>query len=118
MQILRDCSDINIGRYMRVRQLIRESAFKIARQDLALFLQDHEEHLLVIFREEMARLDDEIPEENFFIDIKLVPLGEVILKSALRAITRFLTEDYDQNSLKTKIPIRSAGDTPVSLVNE
>ena len=74
---------------MRVRQLIRESAFRIARHDLALFLQDHEDHLLAIFREEMSRLDDEMPEENLFIDIKMVPLGEAILKSALRAMTRF-----------------------------
>jgi hypothetical protein len=101
---------------MRMRQLIRESAFRLARHDLALFLKDHEEHLMVIFREEMARLDDEIPEENFFIDIKLVPLGEVILKSALRAITRFLTEDFDQSSMKTKIPIRSDSTKSINLI--
>jgi hypothetical protein len=103
---------------MKVRQLIRESAFRIARHDVALFLQDHEDHLLVIFREEMSRLDDEIPEENLFIDIKIVPLGEAILKSALRAITRFLTEDYDQTSSKTKIPIRSEAAQSVSLVDD
>ena len=103
---------------MRVRQLIRESAFRIARQDLALFLQDHEDHLLTIFREEMSRLDDQIPEENLFIDIKMVPLGEAILKSALRAITRFLTEDYDQTTSKTNIPISSRDTAPVSLVDD
>lgn len=103
---------------MKVRQLIRESAFRVARQDLALFLQDHEDHLLAIFREEMARLDDEIPEENLFIDIKMVPLGEAILKSALRAITRFLTEDYGQTMSKTKIPITKGQTLPVSLVDD
>jgi hypothetical protein len=78
---------------MGLRKMIRERAFQFARRDLALFLQDHEEHLLAVFREEMQRLDDEIPEENLFIDIKMVPLGEAILKSALRTITRFLIED-------------------------
>jgi hypothetical protein len=102
----------------KVRQLIRESAFRIARNDLALFLKDHEEHLLTIFREEMQLLDDEIPEENLFIDIKLVPLGEAILKSALRAITRFLTEDYDLTTNKSTIPISSDKTAPVSLIDD
>ncbi|GAB4442257.1 MAG: hypothetical protein Kow0031_24330 [Anaerolineae bacterium] len=79
-----------------MRRAVRETAFKLARHDLAAFLQDHEEELLVIFREEMQRLDDEIPEENLFIDIRMVPLGEAILKSALHTISRFLTEDFPE----------------------
>jgi len=47
-----------------------------------------------IFREEMQRLDDEIPEENVFIDLKMVPLGEAVLKACLRAFQRFLTQDF------------------------
>ena len=78
---------------MPLRKTMRESAFRMARKDLAYFLKDHEEDLLVIFREEMADLDAQIPEENLFIDIRMVPLGEAILKSALHAITRFLSED-------------------------
>ena len=76
-----------------MRKSIRETAFRLARRDLAMFLRDHEEELLLIFREEMQRLDDEIPEEGLFIDIKMVPLGEMVLRAALRALTRFLTED-------------------------
>jgi len=78
---------------MIVRRLMRESAFRLARRDLAMFLEDHEEELMQVFREEMQRLDDEIPEENLFIDIKMVPLGEMILKAALRAMSRFLVGD-------------------------
>jgi hypothetical protein len=78
---------------MFIRRLVRESAFRLARRDLAMFLEDHEEELLGIFRQEMQRLDDEIPEEGLFIDIKMVPLGEAILRAALRAMSRFLTED-------------------------
>jgi hypothetical protein len=87
---------------MPIRKLIRESAFKLARHDLAMFLEDHEGDLIHIFREEMQNLDDELPEERLFIDIKLVPLGELILKAALRAITRFLTEDV-------KVPVDAKG---------
>ena len=77
---------------MGLRRLLRESAFQMARRDVADFLSDHEEDLLRVFREEMQRLDDEIPEEALFIDIKMVPLGEVMLKAALRTMTRFLLE--------------------------
>lgn len=79
---------------MPLRKRMRESAFRLARKDLACFLKDHEEDLLTIFREEMADLDKQTPEENLFIDIKMVPLGEAILKAALHAITRFLTDEF------------------------
>jgi hypothetical protein len=78
-----------------MRRFIRETAFQLARRDLALLLEEREDVLLQIFREEMQQLDDEIPEENLFIDIKMVPLGEAILKSALKAIRRFLTEELE-----------------------
>jgi len=78
---------------MSIRRLVRESAFNMARHDLAMFLQDHEDDLLRVFREEVQRLDDEMPEERFFIDIKMVPLGEMVIKAALRAMYRFLAED-------------------------
>lgn len=75
-----------------MRRLIREIAFHLVRNDLARFLEEHEDELIHIFREEMIRLDDEIHEEGVFIDIKMVPLGETVLRAALRAIRRFLTE--------------------------
>lgn len=78
---------------MGIRRLVRESAFQLARRDLASFLEEHEADLLSAFREEIQRLDDEIPEEALFIDIKMVPLGEMILKAGLRATRRFLLED-------------------------
>lgn len=72
------------------RRALRETAFRLARRDLAQFLLDHEDRLLAIFHDELQRLDDAIPEENLFIDIHMVPLGEMILRAALRALQRFL----------------------------
>lgn len=77
-----------------IRRIVRETVFHLARHDLALFLAEHEDDLLAVFREEIQRLDDDIPEENYFIDIKVVPMGEMFLKAALRALRRFLTEDF------------------------
>ena len=76
-----------------LKRLIRETIFQIARHDLAHFLEEHEEQLLQIFREEIQQIDDSVHEEGLFIDIKMVPLGEMVLKAALNALRRFLTED-------------------------
>lgn len=76
-----------------IRRIIRETIFQAARQDLAVFLEEHKDDLMRIFREEIQQLDDEIPEEGSFIDIKMVPLGEMILEAAVRALRRFLTEE-------------------------
>jgi hypothetical protein len=76
-----------------VRKRVRQAAFDLARPELANFLDENEEKLLKVFREEIQKLDDSIPEENLFIDIKMVPLGELILKACLKALKRFLREE-------------------------
>ena len=76
-----------------LKRLIRETIFQLARHDLAQFLEEHEEQLLQIFREEMRQLDESMPDEGVFIDIKMVPLGETVLKAAIKALRRFLTEE-------------------------
>lgn len=104
---------------MSIRKFIRESAFNLARQDVASFLADHEEDLLAIFREEMRSLDDELPDENLFIDIKMVPLGEAILRSALHAITRFLTEDLPSDGHnRVKVPVKDKEKTSPLVLKE
>jgi uncharacterized protein YuzE len=64
----------------------------MTRHDVSAFIKEHEAEILYVFREEMQRIDDELPEERLFIDIKMVPLGEVILRAALQTICRFLEE--------------------------
>jgi len=78
---------------MGIREKFRQAAFELAKPELANFLDDNEEKLLKVFREEIQKLDDSIPEENLFIDIKMVPLGEVILKACLKALKRFLRDE-------------------------
>lgn len=75
-----------------MRRMVRETAFRLVRSDVINFLEEHEDDLYKIFREEMQKLDDNMPEEKLFIDIRMVPLGEELLKAALSTIKRFLRE--------------------------
>jgi len=75
-----------------MRRLVRETAFRLARRDLLRFIEDHEEDLLLIFREEMEKLDQRIPEEQLFINIQMVPLGEELLRAVMTTLKRFLRE--------------------------
>ena len=81
---------------MALRRTVRESAFNLARRDLANFLEEHEDRLEVIFHDEMQRLDDMLPEEEVFIDINMVGIGDMILKAVLHTLRRFLLEVPDQ----------------------
>jgi len=54
------------------------------------FLEEHEDDLLCIFREEMEKLDERLPEERLFIDIRMVPLGEELLRAVMATLKRFL----------------------------
>lgn len=73
-----------------MRRLVREAAFRLAREDLFRFIEDHEEELLEIFREEMGKLDQRLPEEKVLIDINMVGLGEEMMEAVLATFKRFL----------------------------
>lgn len=88
---------------MPLRKFIRESAFELARHDLATFLEENQDDLIVIFREEIQAVDDAIPEEAIFIDIHMVPLGETILKAALKSIVRFLRKDMSETKRSIEV---------------
>jgi hypothetical protein len=75
-----------------MRRIVRETAFRLARQDILRFVEDHEDELLAIFREELENLDDRMPEEELFIDIHMAALGEELLLAGLEALKRFLRE--------------------------
>jgi hypothetical protein len=73
-----------------MRRVVRETAFRLARGDILKFIEDHEDELLTIFREELQSLDDRLPEEELFIDIRMVPLGEELFAAVVGALKRFL----------------------------
>jgi hypothetical protein len=73
-----------------IKRYLRNKLFSVARYELAAFLEEHEEELLHEFREQLRRTDEAIPEEESFIDVKMVPLGETIVKASLKAVREFL----------------------------
>lgn len=75
-----------------MRRMAREAAFRLARPEILKFIEDHEEDLRALFREELESLDDRLPEEEVFIDIHMAALGEELLTAALQTLTRFLQE--------------------------
>jgi hypothetical protein len=75
-----------------MRSKFRDSLFRLVRKDVIDFLDEHENILLQIFREELQAVDDSIPEENLFIDIRMVPLGEELMRAVLHALKRFMQE--------------------------
>jgi len=75
-----------------MRRLIRDNFLRLAKSDLLSFLEEHEEELLRIFREEISSLDRRLSEEQLFIDIQMAPLSEELLRAVLATIKRFLRE--------------------------
>lgn len=75
-----------------MRRLIRDNLLRLTKGDLLAFLEEHEDELLQIFREEISSLDRRLPEEQIFIDIRMAPLGEELLRAVLTTIKRFLRE--------------------------
>ena len=75
-----------------MRRMLRNTAFRLVRGDVIAFLDEHEQDLMRIFREEMQHLDERYPEEALFIDIRMAPLGEELLKAALQTVRRFVQE--------------------------
>jgi len=75
-----------------MRRLIRDNFLRLAKGDIISFLEENEDELLQVFREEMSNLDRRLPEEQLFIDIRMAPLGEELLRAVLATIKRFLRE--------------------------
>jgi hypothetical protein len=90
-----------------IKRFLRDKLYHAAGQELAAFLEDHEEELVREFREELARMDREIPDEESFVDVRMVPLGETILRASLRAIRDFL-----RNKSPEKVSGASAKNKP------
>jgi len=75
-----------------MHRVLRNSLFRLAKDDVREFISENEERLLQIFYEELDKVDDRIEEERVFIDINMAALGEELMRGVFAALYRFLDE--------------------------
>ena len=75
-----------------MHRVLRNSLFRLAKDDVREFIAENEERLIQIFREELDRVDERLEEEQIFIDIHMAALGEELMKGVFAALYRFLDE--------------------------
>jgi hypothetical protein len=75
-----------------MHRVLRNTFFRLAKDDVREFITENEERLIQIFREELDKVDDRIEEEWVFIDIHMAALGEELMKGVFAALYRFLDE--------------------------
>jgi len=75
-----------------VHRVLRNTLFRLAKEDVREFIVENEERLLQLFGEELDKVDDRLEEERVFIDIRMAALGEELMKGVFAALYRFLDE--------------------------
>jgi hypothetical protein len=75
-----------------MHHVLRNTFFRLAKEDVREFIAENEEHLIQLFCEELDKVDDQLEEERVFIDIHMAALGEELIKGVFAALYRFLDE--------------------------
>jgi len=75
-----------------MHRVLRNTLFRLAKDDVREFIAENEERLIQLFYEELDKVDDRLEEERGFIDIHMAALGEELMKGVFAALYRFLDE--------------------------
>jgi hypothetical protein len=75
-----------------MHRVLRNTFFRLAKDDVREFIAENEERLIQLFCEELDKVDDRLEEERVFIDIHMAALGEELMKGVFAALYRFLDE--------------------------
>jgi len=75
-----------------MHRVLRNTLFRLAKDDVREFIAENEERLIQLFCEELDKVDDRLEEERVFIDIHMATLGEELMKGVFAALYRFLDE--------------------------
>jgi hypothetical protein len=75
-----------------MHRVLRNSLFRLAKDDVREFIAENEERLLQIFCEELDRVDERLEEERVFIDVHMAALGRELMEGVFAALYRFLDE--------------------------
>ena len=75
-----------------MHRVLRNTFFRLAKEDVREFIADNEEHLIQLVCEELDKVDERVEEERAFIDIHMAALGRELMKGVFAALYRFLDE--------------------------
>jgi hypothetical protein len=75
-----------------MHRVLRNTLFRLAKDDVREFIAENEERLIQLFCEELDKVDDRLEEERVFIDIHMAALGEELMRGVFAALYRFLEE--------------------------
>jgi hypothetical protein len=75
-----------------MHRVLRNTLFRLAKDDVREFIAENEERLIQLFCEELDMVDDRLEEERGFIDIHMAALGKELMKGVFAALYRFLDE--------------------------
>ncbi len=75
-----------------MHRILRNTLFRLAKDDVREFIAENEERLIQIFCEELDKIDERIEEERVFIDINMAALGRELMKGVFATLYRFLDE--------------------------
>jgi len=75
-----------------MHRVLRNTFFRLAKDDVREFIAENEERLIQIFCEELDKVDERVEEERAFIDIHIAALGKELMKGVFAALYRFLDE--------------------------
>ena len=71
-------------------KFLRDSLIRLTKEDILRFMDDNQEELIRYFRNELEKLDERMPEEQLFIDIRMAALGEELFCAVFSAIRQFV----------------------------
>lgn len=78
---------------MALPRLVRNSLLRLAKDDILEFLAENDDALIQYVREELDNVDERMPDEQIFVDIRVAALGEEMVRAVLTALVHFI-EDY------------------------
>jgi len=59
-----------------MHRVLRNTLFRLAKDDVREFIAENEERLIQLFCEELDKVDDRLEEERVFIDIHMAALAK------------------------------------------
>ncbi|HIE29794.1 TPA: hypothetical protein EYP66_21200 [Candidatus Poribacteria bacterium] len=71
-------------------KFLRDSLIRLTKEEILRFIDDNQEELIHYFCNELEKLDERMPEEQLFIDIRMAALGEELFRAVFSAIRQFV----------------------------